>query len=368
MLISTFLNLIAEKLQMLTKRKTKLILIFFFILVILLNGVAIMPHEQYLVLSQNPFVTYNNSGNYAQESILLPLLAFYFHLVSNTSFYLFCFFILLLAYFLFSFFTYRHYENSISLVFISTIIASPITTVLFAWVGSPDGITFALSIPFLFISSPIAMFVLALFGTTNHIMMLISASEILFLRWISQEKIRIIHIVVTIIGGTIGYVFVRLFLQINSIDLKYSRLTLPFSMSFANWLDLNLLNFPKNLFSLFNIQWLIILFCVIMFFNKNKKYFSAVLLIILVNFGITFFTIDTTRVFSILSWGVLMHCIFYSYRIASKEQNPLFQKQFFLGLIIIGLISIISPRYFIWEGAVYNSLPFHEFIKNLLPR
>src|SRR5437763_1023392 len=102
MLISTFLDRLIEKCRNLTRREISLSLICLFFLVVFINGLSTAPHDDYLRLSQNPFITRTDIfyENYFQESVLWPVIAFYLGLSSRLPYVLFCLFILMTAYLL----------------------------------------------------------------------------------------------------------------------------------------------------------------------------------------------------------------------------------------------------------------------------
>ena len=156
-----------------------------------------------------------------------------------------------------------------------------------------------------------------------------------------------------------------LFLCANSIDVV-SRFDFMQLKNTSEWIKMNIENLPITLFSLFNIHWLILPACLVMFFKKDKLFYSVILLALLLNYGFTFFTLDTTRIFSLLSWGILFECIFHSYKIAKAEYSnkPNTEKQFLQALILIGMVSFISPRYFSWAGEIHAT-PFYQLIQKV---
>ncbi len=364
MLLSAYLDLLLEKIQKLTAKKISVILILFFVIVVFTNGISIVPPQHYQRLSQNPFITRTDIAihNYWQETILLPVIAFYTHLNSRVSYNVLCFFIIVSAYWLFAQLTHKCKGSVLALISTTILLTSPLNTMMLTWLGTPDSLTFALTIPFLFTNSSLLIFFLCMLGTMNHITLAIAASEILILRWMARDNIKGHHLVAVIIGGIAGYSFVQAFLAFNQIQV-YSRLDFVLAKDLIAWVKLNFTNFPAAIFSLFNIQWLILLTCLIMFFKKDKPYYSSLLIILLFNYGITFFTVDTTRIFSLLSWGVLINCVFHSYELSvnSSAQENSSQKQFLQALIVIGLISFITPRYYAWKGHIYSA-PFYALL------
>lgn len=338
---------------------------FFFIVVTITNGISLVPSQHYQKLSENPFVTRTDiaSDNYWQETVLLPVIAFFTRLTTPLTFSILCFAIIVGAYLLFAGSVFNRSGSLPTLIFTTILITSPLTTILLTWLGMPDGLTIFLTIPFLFTSSLSLVFILAILGTLNHLTFLIAAIEILVLRWMARDDIRIIHLAAITIGGIIGYVSVNLFFAVYNIQVM-SRLDYIFTVSLVEWIKLNLAEFPMTIFSLFNIQWLIIPICLIMFFKKDKRYYSFILAMLLFNYGITFFSKDTTRIFSLLSWGILMHCVFHSFELANKEDSS-YQKQLLQALIVISLISFITPRYYSWNGSIHTT-PFYAFLEKII--
>jgi hypothetical protein len=208
------------------------------------------------------------------------------------------------------------------------------------------------------------MFSLAVLGAMNHLVFVIAAVEILILRWIARDRINLRHLVYTVVGAALGYGIVKFFLYSNKIEVM-SRVDFMQLRNLSEWTNLNLETLPIALYSLFNIQWLILPVCLIMFFKKDRLFYVLVIFILLVNYGMTFFMLDTTRVFGLLSWGVLFECIFHSLDISvSQPDQPEFQKQFMQALALTGILSLFSSRYFVWVGEIHAT-PFFAWIEKL---
>lgn len=348
-----FLNKVSEFIEKIAAKKIwPFSLVGFFLIVIVTNGVSFLPFPKYQLLSIDPF-------SERQETILLPIFGYITNLNSPINFTGLCSFIILIAYTLFVFFSKRRHSVFLTILVSTILFTNPISTILLSWVGSPDGLTFLLTIPFLFVSSPFLFFILAFLGTTNHITLLFAVIEIVILRLLSREKLRAIHLVLVIMSCALGLFIVKIFAAggISRFDFLISR-------GLSSWIDHNLSQLPLTLFSLFNVQWIILISCLIKFFKKDKIYYSFVLLFVLFNYCISFFSLDTTRIFSLLSWGVFIHCVYRSYEISQKLDPPQKQKQFQLILIVIILLSLVLPRFFSWEGVIIMS-PFHESLARI---
>ena len=368
MLLSTALDTLYEKVQELGKRKFWfLALVLVFILVAFINGIGIIPEEPYQRLSQNPFVTRTDIhfNNYWQETVLLPVLAYYLDFTGTITFNLLTFSIIVGAYTLFTWLIFRRWDSVLALVVSAILITSPLTTILLSWLGTPDGLTILLIVPFLFTNSSILIFVLAVLGVTNHPAFIIAVMEILVLRWAARDGANIKHVFIAATGMFLGYAAVRFFLFSFDIDIV-SRSDFMQLKTISEWVELNIENLPNTLFSLFNIHWLILVVCLFMFFNRDKRFFLLVVFILIINYVVVFFTLDTTRIFSVISWGVLFTCIFHSYRLSTTEtkSNNLYKKQFLKALMLISVISFFTLRYFSWVGEIHPA-PFYNIINYL---
>jgi hypothetical protein len=369
MLISNFLNSLYEQTLRLGRSRFWLpFLGLVFLVVIFINGIGIVPEEPYQRLSENPFITRTeiHFNNYWQENPLLPVIAFYLGLTSPLAFNVLCFVIITGAFLLFAVLSSRQWGSAPALIFSTILITSPLTTVMLTWLGTPDGLALALTVPFLFARSSPLLFFLSMLGIANHPAFAIAVIQILALRWMAGNGIKFRHILVTGIGLAIGYGLTRLFLTVNHIEIV-SRTDFMLLKDMGEWLKMNALNFPMSASSLFNIHWMILPVCLILFFKRDRVFYSAVLAFLLVNYGFTLLTLDTTRVYSLLSWGVLFECIFHSYKLAAAERDNdrQFEKQFLQSLILIGIASFITPRYFSWAGEIHTT-PFYQFMRKIL--
>lgn len=366
MLLSAFLDGLYEGTLRLGRSRFWLpVLGLVFLTVIFINGIGIVPEEPYQRLSENPFVTRTDIhfNNYWQENPLLSVIAFYLGLTSPLAFNILCFIIITGAFLSFALLSRHRWDSAPALIFSALLITSPLTTVMLTWLGTPDGLSLALTIPFLFTNSGWLIFFLSMFGAMNHPAFMIAAMEILALRWAAREGTNFKHLLIAGFGLAAGYALVRVFLAVNQIEFV-SRTDFLLLRNWEEWFKLNALNFPMSVSSLFNTHWVILPVCLVMFFKRDRVFYSLALAFLLVNYGITLFTLDTTRVFSLLSWGVLFACIFRSFDLAvsDRETKPQTQKQFLQALIVIGIASFFTPRYFSWAGEIHTT-PFYDFLR-----
>lgn len=369
MLLSTVLDNLYEKVQELGKRKSWfLFLAVVFAFVVFINGIGIVPEAAYQRLSQNPFTTRTDIhfNNYWQESLLLPLLAYYLGMTGTITFNILSFAIIAAGFGLFARYAIRHWGSMLALILTSLLITSPLTTIMLSWLGTPDGLTVLLTIPFLFTRSSILIFILAFLGAANHPAFIIAAFEILILRWVMRDTVSIRQLIFAVIGIIFGYAAVKFFLNTYGIDVV-SRYEFMQLRDLGEWVSLNFENLPATLFSLFNIHWLIFPASMIMLFKKDRRFFLLVILMLFLNYVIVFFTLDTTRVFILTSWGILFTTVLHSCKLAIPESHleAGYRSQYIRALLLIGMISFFTPRYFSWVGEIHMA-PFSIMLGQLL--
>lgn len=366
--ISAFLDSLYENTLRLGRSRFWLLFLGLVLLVVtFINGIGIVPEEPYRRLAENPFITRTDIhfNNYWQENPLLPLLAHTLRLTSPAAFNILCYSLLAAAFLLFALLSSRRWGKAPALVFSTLLITSPLTTVILTWLGTPDSLTLLLTVPFLFTGSSPLLFILATLGAANHPAFMIAALEILALRWAARDGVGFRYLVVSGAGLAAGYGLVRWFLAVNQIEMV-SRVDFMLFKTFMEWVKMNALNLPMSVASLFNAHWLILVICLIMFFKRDWVFYSLVLAFLLLNYALTIFTLDTTRIFSLLSWSVLFACVFRSYRLASadRDANPQVERQFLQSLVVVGIVSIFAPRYFSWLGEIHTT-PFYEFLRKV---
>jgi uncharacterized membrane protein len=269
------------------------------------------------------------------------------------TFNLLCFAILAGGYALFAGWSYSRWGPVPAFLSSALLITSPLTTVLLSWLGTPDGVSFVLTIPVLFLTSWPVLFVLSAIGSLNHVTVPAAALLILILRWCARDGINLRHIAATVLGGGTGYALARITLALLQIP-AWSRFDNYFTRDLASWTERMARNLPVTVFSLFNIQWFLLIIIVVMFFSRDKRFYSAVIGIVLFNCLFAFFSNDSTRNFALVSWGVLIESAIHSYRLAADMDEP-HRKEFLLAWTGVGIASFFAPRFYSWDGGIYSS-------------
>jgi hypothetical protein len=313
-------------------------------------------------LAQNPFITRHDIGsaNYIQEDILLPLLAYFTRTNSRTAFFLLCFAMIYGSYILFAFLTRRKFGELAGLTFSVLLITYPLTTILLSSFGLADPLSYLLTVPLLFGTNPALIGALSLLGVCNHPMMLAAMPELMFLRFVAKdEKIKFLHVCASIAGAALGYLAVRVFILLNHIQFFPSRIGFIGQTRLPTWINLDTFNLPLIWFSLQNIHWLALLICCWILLKHDRRYLFFLLALFSLNYAITWVTFDITRVFTLMSWALTLHCLFHCYRLIKERGQPSELIEYVKALIIVAVISFGAPRYFIWAGHVIGS-PFSE--------
>jgi hypothetical protein len=88
------------------------------------------------------------------------------------------------------------------------------------------------------------------------------------------------------------------------------------------------------------------------FFSSNRRLYGAYVASLLVFYGITFFTKDTTRVYALLSWAPTLHCLLHTWRTASPKEAR--GSVFRHSVVLSALAGWCAPRLFVWDGTVHS--------------
>jgi hypothetical protein len=330
-------------------------------ILILLNGISIVPPQHYLKLSANPFITRTDIDpeNSWQENLLLPAVAFFTKLNTPWLFYGLCFAILLGAYAALAAALRARLDPAPAFLITAVLIASPLSTAMLSWLGTPDGLTVLLTIPFLFLTSLPLAFGLAFLGAFNHIAVIIAAVEILFLRWLARDRVRPVHAAAALLGGAAGYGIVRWILYLLNIQTP-TRFGVFLSRNLHTVTDVMRMNASLTVFSLYNIFWILILISFLMFFRFGKNFFGGLAAVIVVNGIFAFYVNDSTRNFSVISWGPLVLCLLVSLRLAA-EQGGEVRGEYLRIVAAFVAAALLVPRFYSWDGYIHFA-PFSEFI------
>ena len=319
-------------------------------------GLGTLPHDEYLLAAQNPFESLRSFlypvRNYFQQSPLLPLTAYAAGLTSKAGFVTLCLGFIVLGFGAFASLARVRYGRELGLIAAALALSHPVTLVMLSWVGTPDGITFLLTACLLFARSSAWIAILCTIGAFNHPVMVFAAPVILVLRATSGEKeCGFRQLLPAAAGLALGTAAVYLFLWHYKIGV-FSRLDCIGTRTLGGWIKLNLTSFPLTLYSLHGPIWLALAAAFIAAFSLDRRYFIVFILCQLLFYGITFFTEDTTRVFSLLTWAAAIHCILHAARLLEAKRNLRECAQYRAALIVIAIFGLLGPHYYLWNSTL----------------
>jgi hypothetical protein len=304
----------------------------------------------YFKVSQAPFEPYTGAP-YIQDSILLPVSAYYLGLNhSQSQFDLYTICIYMLALVSIYIFGYRRFRLEILFFLALSLAFSPASLSSFIWPGIPDSFTILFSVIAVFSNSIPILFLTALLGVLNHPQFLFIGIALIILRLTSQEKnFKVLHALAILFGMIAGYGIVQAFLSYNHIHIQTNRFQLMFEQDLSFWLESKIVEAPLSLFSLYQGLWFILPVCFLYGFSRKKSYYVVFLLLQCAAGAVTLFVLDTTRIFSLLTIGTILHAVAFTYN--SIENEYIQSMRWLFTIIFIG--AIFLPHYVILSGQPY---------------
>jgi hypothetical protein len=149
------------------------------------------------------------------------------------------------------------------------------------------------------------------------------------------------------LGAFLGYISVQAFLSYYQIQIGVTRLGLMFQHDLVDWILVKAIEAPLSVFSLYNGLWFVLASCVLYGFSRRRTYYSVFLVLQIGAAVITFFTYDTTRIFSLLTIGAVIHCVVFTYQLAVQRGHEVIFRRL---LTVLFLAAIFLPHYLVWAG------------------
>ena len=109
-----------------------------------------------------------------------------------------------------------------------------------------------------------------------------------------------------VLGLLMGNVVVQAYLTTFDID-TFDRLDFLMDRSLVTWFKQNTFALPHTLYSLHQASWFALALCVGALFKRDRRYYLLFAATQVLFLGVTFFSADTTRVFSLLAWAPALH-------------------------------------------------------------
>ena len=328
--------------------------LLWFVIALLLYGIGVSPFQDYLRISQDPFVT-DPSAPFYQDSVLLPLVTHYLGLYRNLRLFLLaCLLTIALAYGVYARLAYSQFQPKLAAIVPMTLALHPISLLLLNWLGTVDGLTVMFSGVLAFSQSPLIIFGAATVGAMNHPQMIVIAASIALLRLASgNETFWPRKLLALVAGSAVGYATARIFLYANGIEATPGRLSIMLSPGIGYWWSLHVKELPLSIFSLYNGLWFVLAACLVYGFRKRPKYYSAFLAVQLASLVLAFLSWDLTRVFGLLTVASTLHCVLYTLSLAKSRGTDF--KALYATCLVFLLASLFMPKYYAWYGTIVHS-------------
>lgn len=226
----------------------------------------------------------------------------------------------------------------------------PIAYILQTWFGMVDGLTVASTAVLLFSRSTVAMAPASLVLMLNHTSAPLIALPLLILRILSGDSVvSLRHFCVVAISLLIGKILLISFL---GVDIESaSRLGFIFHVPLSHWVRINITHLPLIVYSMFFALWIPIIFMVVLFFNDNRRFYGCYLLFLAGFYCVTLVTLDTTRVYAMLSWGPTLCCLMHTW---DKTAERTIRNTVFRACVVASaFLGWCLPRLFVYDGKVY---------------
>ena len=330
--------------------------------VVLIYGLGVVPYNALYLVSKNPFVNIfpdHPKGLYLYDSILIPFITYFTGLNKNvTVFLLFNFLIIIVAVILFILLVKKNYGRDPAKISLFLFLLNPLSNVLFTWLGYYDSATFFLQVCLLFSSHILPLFLIGFLGSLNHFpIMLFSGITVLVFQGYSQAKsVNLYKLLLSyLIGLGFGYFFLKTYQNYFDLGITLDRLGHVKEIGLKEFTIYILNNSLTWLFSLYNVLWIVVIFISHYLAHNCKRLFYIFLGSNILYLCLTIVVLDSTRVFSLLSFPLLVSALLYvQNQIKNQDQTTyLSLRQFLSGLITVGLF---IPRLVIWQGKIYFSV------------
>jgi len=323
------------------------------------NGIWFSPQTERLFLIskdifKNPFLN-QTSNQWLMSSFLGPVLGYITS--ANQSLILYSLLhlvILLICFTALTIIIRRQYGDFVARSVLIVFFLSPISNVLFTWLGSPDILTFILvtvlvifrkNIKIIFVSS----FLLGINHPEQGLIVLFLLAVFSYL--INRKRESILFVLFGIGSLLLGKYLLEMYFDSQNMFVEFSRIDYIPNAGLLRYIRATLSNPFALLFSLYNVLYVFIIVYVVYYWKREKIAIAFIVYSILA-FITILITLDQTRVFSILTFPVLLLLVFSpSYQsLGSTEKN------FFKNVLALSFIAgIIVPRFLVWEGNVYYS-------------
>ena len=355
-------------LEELTNRRAYALCIAIAGISILKYGLGYVRWDTYRQLAEDPFATFPLRSNYFQASPLTSVIAYYLGLTAKYPFAFLLLGILIFAWLIFIWLSINRLGAKYGLFLVALLFSHPLVVVLQSWIGMPDAVSFLFIVVAIFAKDWKVLMMVSILGAINHPSMYISIPAILVLRSVSPgREISYRLTLASFLGLGIGFLLTRMYLHTHGIQLE-SRAEYILTRGIDFWLQMNFNQLPYLLFSLNGPLWIAIGGAIILFFKMDRRFYSIYLAILIASCCVTFFTLDNTRVFGLLTIGASIVLFIRSFELAQANAEAVLNENQIEKLLIgYAVIALVIPNFYSWEGRIQVS-NFSGFYRGLLAR
>ncbi|KOR30796.1 hypothetical protein TI05_13415 [Achromatium sp. WMS3] len=341
------------------------------VVTIVVNGIWVAPAAERLwMLARDPYSNpFDNPKNeWLLDNYFLPWLAH--HVVgadlSLQSYVIFCLILFVLGIGVLTFFVHQRHGDFMARCMLIVFAVSPVSLVSFGWLGYVDFITvfFGIILAFFWGEHLYTIAICSLvigFSHAGQGMVIAAVSFLAHVAFANSGTIRrnvsqLVVILVTILSASF---LLDVHLNSHGIYQSYDRFAYFHDVTVVLWK--NILLVPGFLwYSLFGAVWIL----VVAWLQEEAS--ARSILIICMAFMICFFVmllnLDQTRVFSLLTFPVLL-IVIRNWFLFDQERKCVTLRPVIVWMI---LGSLILPKMIVWNGKPYGSLLSHNIMIGVL--
>lgn len=295
------------------------------------NAEEIMPWIQNIY--NNPFIDDKSNFQFLLTSFLVPAIAYLLGITTNVGFLLLNLLILIFG----IVYIYRKLaELGKERFFVYTFLMFSISATLLLWFGKSDALFFVLSsLLILYRTKPVVLFIVAFFLALTHfeqtLVVVLMFGFILLNDFIGERNLKLIFLTYlsVVIAITLAKLLLIWFFWVNGFELSSTRVDVVISGGIFKYFEPILKNYMVFLYSIMGVFWLVFFnFYKASSFNNPgfKLIFISVFIIAII---VSIFTLDTTRVFSIIFWPFILYLLliipnYQLDKIFNRRITPLF--------------------------------------------
>jgi hypothetical protein len=295
-------------------------------------------------MAARPF-EFHYEGNYYQEAPLFLILAHTVGAVTRRKYLLFCLAMIATAHASVLGLAVRKLGKPRGVTAALLFLAHPVTYILHTWIGMFDPLTVACTAVLLFARGVVPVLLAAVVATMNHPSTAFIVPALMAIRLLDRPRNATPASLAAGLGGVVaGKVFLALTQRLYPFPV-YTRWHYFRDVPFHHWLVVNFSYFSLAVYSFAFALWAPLTAAILARHATARRLTVAFVVSIAGLYGVTFLTLDTTRVFAILTWAPTL------YYLSSSERDPTPG----LGRLIrwTALLGWLAPHLFVWDTKLY---------------